>query len=124
MFYIILLIFVLGYVAIALEHPLKVDKAATALIIGVLTWTVYILNVENILSLGYSPSWGEFGNQVKNVIDHIKPSLSESHWLDSGWADKISVFNSPYRFVVEELEYHLIEISGILFFLLGANDYC
>ena len=120
MFYIILLIFVLGYVAIALEHPLKVDKAATALIIGVLTWTVYILNVDTILNLGYSPSWTEFGNQVKNITDHIKPSLSETQWLSSGWADKISVFSSPYHFVVEELEHHLIDISEILFFLLGA----
>jgi Na+/H+ antiporter NhaD/arsenite permease-like protein len=120
MFYFILLIFIFGYVVIVLEHPLKIDKAATALIVGVLTWTVYILSAENILSLGLSPSWGEFGNQVKNVIDHIKPSLSESQWLNSGWVDKISVFNSSYRFVVEELEHHLIEISEILFFLLGA----
>lgn len=120
MFYLILIIFVLGYLVIALEHPLKVDKAATALILGVLTWTVYILNVDNILSLGYSPSWEEFGNQVKNIIEHIKPSLSETQWLNSGWADKITVFNEPYHFVVEELEHHLIEISEILFFLLGA----
>jgi Na+/H+ antiporter NhaD/arsenite permease-like protein len=120
MFYFILLIFIFGYVVIALEHPLKIDKAATALIIGVLTWTVYILSAEYILSLGFSPSWGEFGNQIKNIIDHIKPSLTESQWLDSGWADKISISSSPYRFVVEELEHHLIEISEILFFLLGA----
>ncbi|HAQ19307.1 MAG TPA: sodium:proton antiporter [Prolixibacteraceae bacterium] len=120
MFYIILLIFVLGYVAIALEHPLKIDKAASALIVGVLTWTIYILNVDSILNLGYSPSWLEFGSQVKNIIDYIKPTLSETQWLDSGWADKISVLNSPYHFVVEELEHHLIEISQILFFLLGA----
>jgi Na+/H+ antiporter NhaD/arsenite permease-like protein len=39
----IALIFVLGYLAIALEHPLKINKSATALLIGVLTWTVYIL---------------------------------------------------------------------------------
>jgi Na+/H+ antiporter NhaD/arsenite permease-like protein len=42
----ILIIFVLGYVAIALEHPLKVNKAATALLIGVLTWTLHILAQE------------------------------------------------------------------------------
>lgn len=120
MFYLILIIFVLGYMAIAFEHPLKVDKAATALIIGVLTWTVYILNVENILSLGFSPSWFELGNQVSSIVDHIKPALSETQWLSSGWTDKISAFNEPYHFVVEELEHHLIEISEILFFLLGA----
>jgi Na+/H+ antiporter NhaD/arsenite permease-like protein len=120
MFYLILLIFILGYITIALEHPLKIDKAATALLIGVLTWAVYILDVENILSLGYSPSWGEFGNQVKNLLDYIKPALSDNQWLDSGWSEKITVFNSPYHFVIEELEHHLIEIAQILFFLLGA----
>ncbi len=120
MFYLILVIFVLGYLAIAMEHTLKVDKAATALIIGVLTWTVYILNVGNILNMGFSPSWLELGNQVRNIVDHIKPTLTETQWLSSGWADKISAFNEPYHFVVEELEHHLIEISEILFFLLGA----
>lgn len=39
----IIIIFVLGYVAIALEHPLKLNKAASALITGVLCWTLYIL---------------------------------------------------------------------------------
>ena len=33
-----IIIFVLGYAAIAFEHPLKVDKAASALIIGGLGW--------------------------------------------------------------------------------------
>jgi Na+/H+ antiporter NhaD/arsenite permease-like protein len=39
----IIIIFVLGYIAIAFEHPLRVNKAASALITGVLCWTVYIL---------------------------------------------------------------------------------
>lgn len=43
----ILVIFVLGYVAIAFEHSLMVGKAATALITGVGAWTVYILNQSN-----------------------------------------------------------------------------
>ena len=42
MIYILMLvIFVLGYLAIALEHPLKIDKAASALIIGALGWALY-----------------------------------------------------------------------------------
>ena len=35
----LIIVFVLGYTAIALEHPLKINKAATALITGVLCWT-------------------------------------------------------------------------------------
>jgi len=60
MFQLMILIFVLGYLAIALEHPLKVDKAAPALLISTLLWVIYILGAEKILSLGYSSTWNEF----------------------------------------------------------------
>ena len=38
-----IVVFVLGYAAIALEHPIKIDKAASALITGVLVWTLLVL---------------------------------------------------------------------------------
>lgn len=44
---IIILVFVLGYAAIAFEHPLRLNKAASALITGVLTWTIYILQSDS-----------------------------------------------------------------------------
>lgn len=37
-----LVVFVLGYAAIAFEHQLKIDKAAAALVTGVVTWTLYV----------------------------------------------------------------------------------
>jgi len=43
MIVLITLIFVLGYVAIALEHPIKVNKAATAIITAAICWAVYAL---------------------------------------------------------------------------------
>ena len=60
---IMVVIFVLGYVCIALEHPLKLDKAAIALLIGVLTWTVFIL-------------FG--GNDVHNVVSLLSENLAET----------------------------------------------
>jgi Na+/H+ antiporter NhaD/arsenite permease-like protein len=36
--------FIIGYLAIALEHNIKINKAATALLTGVLCWTIYILS--------------------------------------------------------------------------------
>jgi NhaD family Na+/H+ antiporter len=39
----IISIFIIGYVLIALEHPIKINKSATALLTGILCWTVYIL---------------------------------------------------------------------------------
>jgi len=43
----IIAIFVLGYAAIALEQQLKINKAASALLTGVLCWTVYVLLAPN-----------------------------------------------------------------------------
>lgn len=39
----LIIIFVIAYLAIALEHPLKINKAATALASAGLMWTVYAL---------------------------------------------------------------------------------
>jgi Na+/H+ antiporter NhaD/arsenite permease-like protein len=72
MLFTILFIFIIGYVAITLEHTIKINKAAIALLTGVLCWTVYIL------------------------------------------------FPIDSNYINEQLRGHLGDISGILFFLLGA----
>ena len=68
----LLILFVVGYIAIAFENELKINKTAIALITGVLCWVVYI----------------QFS------------------------ADKLVVN--------DQLLTHLGDISGILFFLMGA----
>ena len=99
MFILMVVIFVLGYVAIALEHPLKVDKAASALLIGTLCWVAYILDVENILNMGFSMSWKEF--------QALYPGLTGLEGMR--------------HFIVDyEIIHHIGEIAEILFFLLAA----
>jgi Na+/H+ antiporter NhaD/arsenite permease-like protein len=41
---IVIIIFVVGYLAIALEHPIKINKTASALLTGVICWTLYALS--------------------------------------------------------------------------------
>lgn len=43
----IIAVFVIGYLAIAFEHTLKINKAATALLTGSLCWAVYIIMADN-----------------------------------------------------------------------------
>ena len=43
----IIIVFILGYIAIAFEHSLKLNKAASALITGVLCWTIYIFQSDS-----------------------------------------------------------------------------
>ncbi len=42
-FTIMIFVFILGYLGIALEHPLKVNKTASALLLAVVIWTVFAL---------------------------------------------------------------------------------
>ena len=71
-------IFVLGYVAIALEHKIKIDKAASALFIGVSTWTVYVFGAESILNLDYSLSVNEILRNGTVLLDNLQAFLLEN----------------------------------------------
>ncbi|WP_201587271.1 sodium:proton antiporter NhaD [Psychrobacter jeotgali] len=42
--------FVLGYIAIALEHNIHVDKAASALLTAVIVWTLLVIGSETLLA--------------------------------------------------------------------------
>lgn len=48
----LIVIFVIAYAAIALEHPLKVNKSASALIGAGLLWTVYALSTGDTHKIG------------------------------------------------------------------------
>jgi Na+/H+ antiporter NhaD/arsenite permease-like protein len=54
----IIVVFVLGYLAIALEHPLHIDKGASALILGMLTWAIYVFTIPGNAS------------EVHHIIEH------------------------------------------------------
>jgi Na+/H+ antiporter NhaD/arsenite permease-like protein len=44
---VIIIIFIIGYVLIAFEHPIKVNKSATAIVTGVLCWTLYAMSSQD-----------------------------------------------------------------------------
>jgi Na+/H+ antiporter NhaD/arsenite permease-like protein len=48
-----IIVFILGYLAITLEHPLKINKTATALVTGVLVWTIYAISTGDASELGH-----------------------------------------------------------------------
>ncbi|MBN2637816.1 MAG: sodium:proton antiporter NhaD [Bacteroidales bacterium] len=107
-FILMLAVFVLGYTAIALEHSIEVDKAASALLLGVLVWVIYILDSTQILSLGFSTAWKEFeeGTGLKDLLAmHPHADMLEQ---------------ARHFIVHNQIIEHLGDISEILFFLLGA----
>ena len=61
---VIILVFVVGYLAIALEHPIKINKTASALLTGVLCWTLFVLSppIDSVLQ---SKEFGTFIESAK-----------------------------------------------------------
>lgn len=47
------IVFIVGYLFIALEHPFNINKAASAIVTGVLCWTVYAFYEPNIESVNH-----------------------------------------------------------------------
>ncbi len=43
----IIIVFILSYLFITLEHSMNINKAATALVTGVLCWTLYVVSSSN-----------------------------------------------------------------------------
>ncbi|HQW06724.1 MAG TPA: sodium:proton antiporter NhaD [Flavobacteriales bacterium] len=68
MYLLIVLIFVIGYLAIALEHPLHVNKAASAMVTGVLIWVVLMVGE---LDLQPDGSLGGHEGIVHHLLEHL-----------------------------------------------------
>ena len=97
----IIIIFVVGYLAIALEHPIKINKTASALLTAVICLTIFTVSgaPETLLtSERYLHFIHELGEKAASL------SAGELH----------------LEYVIEQLGHHLNEISQILFFLMGA----
>ncbi|MBL4707394.1 MAG: sodium:proton antiporter NhaD [Flavobacteriales bacterium] len=104
MYTLMVAIFVLGYVMIAFEHPLKIDKAAPALLIAVLGWTAYVFGMDEILF--NSTTFLQYVDANYGLVENYD----------------ITAIISEYgnHFIVHELAHHLTHHSEIIFFLLGA----
>jgi Na+/H+ antiporter NhaD/arsenite permease-like protein len=93
MFILMIAVFVIGYACIALEHPLHVNKSATALLLGTLMWVLF--------ALGDPASFPAYTTFQEYFLHH--PDATFLSWLTH----------------VPLIE-HLGEVSEILFFLMGA----
>ena len=69
MVFVLVTIFILGYACIALEHPLKVNKTATALLLGTALWAVFSF-CNGIFRPDLEPSQWRFFI-TDNLIDNL-----------------------------------------------------
>jgi Na+/H+ antiporter NhaD/arsenite permease-like protein len=78
---IVILIFVVGYLAIALEHPIKINKTATALLTGVFLWTTYALFSDNKELVG--EQLGHHLNQISQILFFLLGAMTIVELVDA-----------------------------------------
>lgn len=112
----IVALFIVGYLAIAFEHSLKLNKAASALITGVMCWVIYILQSDSphIVTEQLYSSLGE----IASILFFLMGAMTIVELIDShdGFeiiTQKISTTNKQTLFFI---------ISGIAFFLSALLD--
>lgn len=98
----LILLFLIGYIGIAVEHPLRIDKTAIALLLGMVMWVVYALGAEWIVPLVDADELARYIGDNPRIAT-------------SSLADQCLDFVLNVK-VVESLG----DISQTLFFLIGA----
>ncbi|PSG87347.1 sodium:proton antiporter NhaD [Aurantibacter aestuarii] len=93
---IIIVVFVLGYLAITLEHSIKVDKLVPALVMMAISWALISLGIDSF------PNW--FDSAKHALVDNF-PGLAHE---------------AKMELMEETLLHHLGKTAEILVFLLGA----
>jgi Na+/H+ antiporter NhaD/arsenite permease-like protein len=115
-------IFVLGYLCIALEHPLKIDKAASAILTAVICWTVLVLGADSILPLLGEAS----GHEVTTELRHHLGEISEILFFLMGAMTIVELIDAHEGFKVitdrirTNKRVNLLWMVGFITFFLSA----
>jgi len=102
---IIVVIFVLGYLAITIEHTIKIDKLIPAVVMMAICWALIAFG------LGDFTQW--FDSSTHGLVDGFAnlPTHAEHH---------AHAIGSKADWMEDSLLHHLGKTAEILFFLLGA----
>jgi len=76
MYVLMAVVFVLGYLCIAFEHPLRIDKAAAAILTAVLCWTALVFGADTIVPL-LQPGSHNPGDSSAVVVESLRHHLGE-----------------------------------------------
>jgi Na+/H+ antiporter NhaD/arsenite permease-like protein len=109
----IIVIFIIGYAAIAFEHTIRINKAASALITGVLCWTLYILTAgdKHFISAQLSEHLGE----LSQILFFLMGAMAIVELIDA---------HDGFEIITQKIKTkdkgRLLWIIGLFCFILSA----
>ncbi len=95
----IIVVFIVGYLFIALESVTKVNKAAVALLMFVAVWTLYMMDPGYFVNLIHPDFLDVLKLEYNELGEHVNPVM---------------------LFVTDVIQKHLGDTATTLFFLMGA----
>jgi Na+/H+ antiporter NhaD/arsenite permease-like protein len=113
MYTLITLLFIVGYAAIAFEHPLKINKTASALLTGVLLWVVYIMGSADTDLV--SRQLYEHLGQISGILFFLLSAMTIVELIDAH--DGFEVITSK---ITTKDKRKLLWIIGFVTFFLSA----
>lgn len=121
MYVLMALLFVAGYLCIALEHPLKIDKAASALLTAVLCWTVLALGADTLL-----PALAESEHGPAGELRHHLGEIAEILFFLLGAMTIVELIDAHegFKVITDRIRTHkrftLLWLIGFITFFLSA----
>jgi Na+/H+ antiporter NhaD/arsenite permease-like protein len=109
----IVIVFIVGYIGIALENPLRINKTATALFTGVLCWVFYVFgNADK--QLVTEQLYGHFG-EIASLLFFLLSAMTIVEIIDLH-----DGFELISRRIITLKKRRLLWIVGIVTFFLSA----
>ncbi|HRI27842.1 MAG TPA: sodium:proton antiporter NhaD [Chitinophagales bacterium] len=112
----IILVFIFGYLAITLEHPLKIDKAVSAILLGVLSWTLYALMGHDFHEVEHNLH--ELLPEIMNILFFLLGAMTIVELIDIH--EGFSVITNRIR--ATDKRTLLFTVSLLAFFLSSVLD--
>ena len=110
---ILIAIFIFGYLLIAFEQPLKLNKAAAALLTGVVCWTIYILQSPS--SATVSKQLFEHLGEIASLLFFLLGAMTIVELIDSH-----SGFDIIRQKITTTSKQRLLVIVTVITFLLSS----
>jgi Na+/H+ antiporter NhaD/arsenite permease-like protein len=76
---VIVIVFAIGYLAIALEHPIKINKTASALLTGVLCWALHALSSHEAVN----PELAHHLSKIAEILFFLLGAMTIVELVDS-----------------------------------------
>lgn len=113
MAYIITIVFIAGFLAIALEQSIKINKASSALVTGVLCWTIYIMNAGDHLLVTHELM--EHLSEIAGILFFLLGAMTIVELIDA---------HDGFEIIVEKIQTlnkrKLLWIISLIAFFLSA----